>query len=504
MIDADNLHNHVQDKPVRSLILFALCLMTGGLAISAAVLLGNQSKTVIVVGILAMAAIPITLILWTHKEAASILVATLAFSIPINIDVNLFYRYHVGGAPSITINLTLLLLALFFLFSIYRYACGQQANVLRFYRPLYWSGLALLALTPMSLLNAMHPELVWLEWFRLLCLVFAMFATMSLQEEKLIRVWIYVLSLQVLIQAGLAGMQYALKRTLGLDIFGEEALVSQNIGYIATRATGTVGHPNVLSYFFEILVPIMLALALTKQPGPARLWFSLVFVAGLAGVLTTLSRGSWLTFPFSLSIVFIFVYGRRIVRTKAMVMAFFLGCVLISALYFALPVIEKRFTHTDYKSSGSRMPLNRAAVSIIEKYPIFGIGLNNFAESFKRHDETGLSRIFKGYQHVVHNLHLWIMAETGIVGLLAYLAPFFITMRIAWKIGPRSPPVPRAILVGIAAGLLAHLAHGMVDPGFRVSVTISFLVFTLMGISGALAIKYSPSAKSNRGAKLVN
>lgn len=487
-----NDQDRLQNRALRRGIEITLCLSAGLLAAVVAVILSGLSGTAIIMGFLAMVSLPAILILWVRSErlTAALLVAALAFSIPINLDVNLFYRHHVGGAPGITINLTLLLLIIFFLVWAYRYAAGLQRHFIKIHRPLAWTGVALLALTPMSLLNADYPELVWLEWIRLLCLVMAMIATMSLQDERLVRLWIFILSVQVFVQAGLAGAQYTLKKTLGLGVFGEQALVEQNIGYLATRATGTIGHPNILSYFFEILLPVMLALALTRQAGHRQLWYGLVFAAGIGGILTTLSRGSWITLPVSLSIVFFLVYGHRIVRIKSAVAMFLIGCLLAAVTYFAYPVIEKRFTHTDYKSAQSRNPLNWASISIIEKYPVFGIGLNNFAEVFKRYDETGLSRIFRGYQHVVHNLHLWIIAETGIVGYLAYLAPFVVTIGIAWRVAPRAPPLHKAILIGISAGLLAHLAHGMVDPGFRISITVSFLIFTLMGIAGAIAMQH--------------
>lgn len=476
----------------RLFIDIVLCILIGLAAVALASVLSGMSKAAVVVGLVAMAALPVALYTWVLNErlATVLLIVGLAFSIPLNLDFNLFYRHHVGAAPSITVNITLILLGVFFLMWWYRYTVGIQRYFVRFYPPLMWAAFLLLALTPLSLVNATHPDLVALEWIRLVCLILAMVAMMSLQDEKLMRIWVVVLSSQVFIQACLAGAQYALKRNLGLGMFGEEALVSQNIGYIATRATGTVGHPNVLSYFFEITVPIMLALALTRQPGRWQLWFALVFVAGIAGDLTTLSRGSWITLPFSLGIVFIFVYGHKIVRARSAFIGLLIGCVLFVAFYFAFPVIEKRFTHTDYKSSASRKPLNIASISIIEQFPVLGVGLNNFAEVFKRYDKTGKSRIFHGYHHVVHNLHLWILTEVGVVGFLAYMAPFFVTFWIAWKVAPRAPPLPRALLIGIAAGLLAHLAHGMVDPGFRVSLTVSFLIFMLMGLAGAIALRY--------------
>lgn len=469
---------------------FGIAVALGVVAATLAKVLGGSSNKVIAVVMFGVIAAPVVLWLRDPGLLASLTVAGLAFTVPLNLDFNLFYRPHVGGAPSITVNLTLLMLIAFYVLWTYRMAVGLQPAVLTLHRPLAWAAAGLLVVPLFSLVNASDAGLVLMEWFRLLCMVGAMFALMSLQSERLLRLWILVLSAQVVIQACLAAAQYALKRSLGLGLFGEEALVQQDIGHVVNRATGTIGHPNVLSYFFEILLPVMLALALARQPVHRRLWFGLAFVAGIGGILTTLSRGSWLTLPVSLGIVFLMTYGHRIVRVKAIATAFVLGCGLLVALYFAYPTIEKRFTHTDYKSAGSRMPLNRAAWSIIEQFPVVGVGLNNFAENFKRYDKTGFSRIFRGYRHVVHNLHLWIWTETGTLGLLAYLAPFFITIWTGWRHAPHAPPVPRAIMAGIAAGLLAHLLHGMVDPGFRVSLTVSFLIFTSMGVVGALAMRY--------------
>lgn len=470
----------------------------GVLSAALAAVLGTGSDKVLLAGVGAVAALPLLLWLLGDVRAAAVLVFGIALTVPVNLDFNLLVRDHVGGAPSITISLTVLGFVLFYLAWMHRTAAGAQDRTLVFHRPITAAALLLLAATPISLINAADPALVALEWIRLVLLVLSLVAVMSLQDERLVRVWIVALSVQVVLQAGLAGSQYFLKRSLGLAMFGEDALVEQDIGYVVTRATGTIGHPNVLSYFFEILLPVMWGLALTRQRPLWRWWFGLACVAGLVGIMTTLSRGSWLTLPVSFAIVFFMVYGRRILRLQGLIGSFLVGCGLLVALYFAWPTIEKRFTHSDYKSSASRAPLNRAAWSVVEQFPVAGVGLNNFAESFKTYDTTGNSRIFRGYRHVVHNLYLWIWAETGTIGLVAYLAPFLVTIAVAFRHAPRAPPVPRAILAGSGAGLLAHLLHGMVDPGFRVSLAVSFLIFTTMGVVAALALRYPRRQRDRR------
>ena len=482
-------------RSTRAALDIAVGVLLGLLGAAAAAFLGGASSTLLWLGLLCIAALPFIAWLRSASMAGTLVVALTAFTIPINLDVNLFYRNHTGGAPSVTINTTIVALGLFFIVWGYRTRVGLQAKTLVFHRPLVWALLALLAVTPLSAINADDLELVSLEWVRLVCLGLAMIAVMSLHEERYARLWVFVLSLQVVIQAALAGGQYALKKTLGLGIFGEAALIEQRIGVgaVVNRATGTIGHPNILSYFFEILVPVMLALALARQPPIKRLWYGLACVAGLAGMVTTLSRGSWLTVPVSFGIVIVMVVGPRIVRLRSAVAVCLLGCALAVPLYLVYPTIEKRFTFSDYKSSGSRVPLNMAAWSIIEQHPIIGIGLNNMAEVFKREDTTGLARTFHGVQHVVHNLHLWIWVETGTLGLIAFTAPFVVAMLTALRVAARAPPVPRAILVGTVAGLLAHLMHGMLDPGYRISLSLSMLVFTLFGLIGHYALQFGPA-----------
>jgi hypothetical protein len=55
---------------------------------------------------------------------------------------------------------------------------------------------------------------------------------------------------------------------------------------------------------------------------------------------------------------------------------------------------------------------------------------------------------------------------------------------------------PRAITLGISAGLFAHLVHGMVDPGFVVNLTISQLIAAQIGVVGWFCL----AAKRHRGA----
>ena len=72
-----------------------------------------------------------------------------------------------------------------------------------------------------------------------------------------------------------------------------------------------------------------------------------------------------------------------------------------------------------------RQELNSTALTMIKKYPLFGIGLNNFIPSLSRF-QKGLS--FKELQPV-HNIYLLIGAETGLVGLGVFLWLIYLSYR---------------------------------------------------------------------------
>lgn len=462
--------------------------LAGGLL---AIVLAHAPLKGQVAGLAACVLLPLLMWLRGDRLITGGLALLLGLSVPINLRVNLLVENHVGGAPSITVTLTVLSVALFWVVWLHRWMTGRIDTLTQIHRPTFVAFLLLLALVLPSYANAHYPKLFWLEWIRLLMLGAGLVAMMSLREERLVRLFIVGLSVQAVFQAGVAIAQYVLKRELGLGMLGEEPLVQQNIGITqAFRATGTLGHPNVLAYFFEMLMPVLLGLALTRQPGWWRLWYGFTFLCSLAGLFVTLTRGGWLTVPVSTLIVLWLVVGRRIVRVRAAVLAALVACALAAVSFYAWPIIEKRFTHNDYKSSGSRMPLNRAALSVIEKYPLVGVGLNNFAERFKVEDTTGHTRMFLNFRQLVHNMYLWIATEVGLIGLAGYMGMFLTTIVVAFKVAPRAPPVPRAVLVGIAAGLIAHLQHGLFDPGYRVSVQNSYQIFFSMGIVGLLALQH--------------
>jgi hypothetical protein len=107
-------------------------------------------------------------------------------------------------------------------------------------------------------------------------------------------------------------------------------------------------------------------------------------------------------------------------------------------------------------------------------------------------DQTGLSRLaglFDRSNHVVHNLHILVLTEVGVVGYAAFALVFGIGLWRGFSAIRRAPVGdPLAAIAGASAiGLLAHLLHGLVDPGFRLNLGIAELLYTALGMIAAVA-----------------
>jgi len=345
----------------------------------------------------------------------------------------------------------------------------------------------------LSLYNAASKELVVLELVRLAMLLIICYIIMNFGKKEYLSVFILTLSITVFLEFLLAFYQYKTGRLFGLYAFGETRY-EFGLGYLQVRASGTFSHANGLAYFFEMTLPILLAMVIVEDNAKLKLWYGLAFISGFIGLVITLSRGGWLAASISLPIVFLSLYIKRLTEKKY-ILALFFGLIIVMILgYFTAPTVIKRIETYDYGAAGTRVPLNRAAFSIIKQFPVTGVGLNNFALVFRTYDTTGGSELFKA-QGLVHNLFLGVWTETGIIGIITFIlifvATFFIALRLLYKV----PYWYTGVLVGVSAGLLAHCIHGMFDPGFRVLMSTSMLVYSMIGLVGAVSVYYKVQQK---------
>ncbi len=473
-------------------------LLLGVLLSIAAIWLGSlETKRYVAIVFLIAGGIPLLYALLlassdVKQRSIILLIFVLVMGVPFNLDVNFFLIEYTGTA-SIDIGLSLIAATgIAVVLGYWEKASYFEEFVWKVDKKLLFFAVLYMVCGVMSIVNADHLNLVLYEEVRWLVLIFIGVIVMNLREDIYLRTIVFTFSMAIFFQAAIAFYQYKTGSLLGLGILGEEQLIAQDIGEVMERATGTIGDPNILGYFFEMLIPVMFAMKLAERRFHVRLWYFAAFIAGLVGIYTTLSRGAWATLPISLGIVYWIMFRDRLFQLKTIIWTWFAGIVMVLVLAASFQTVYNRFTHDDYGSAATRAPLNESAFSIVKQFPVFGFGLNNMAASFKKYDLEGHSRMFRGKNHIVHNMYLQVWTEVGTAGLLAFLGlqltAIFTSLRLALY---RAERWHKGLMAGVSAGIIAQSIHASVDIGFKLTMNTSILFFIFVGVIGGVNIIYA-------------
>jgi O-antigen ligase len=485
--------NASHNRYLISQIFFGLLL--GSVACIAAVVMSSLEMKYTLAFVFALIFVVVILQFATYQKLIAIALILLASGIPFNLDINLFYRDYIG-VTSVDIGVSLLAaLALYVLF-FYDRLTSREAIPLAYNKTLLWAPIFYILAGVLSFYHAVSSELVVLELVRLTTLFVIFFIVMNLKDRRQMSIFIFTLSVGVTMEALIAFYQYKTGRALGLRFLGEGGTVEQFIGTTFSRTSGTIGHPNILAYYFEMLIPVMFGMSMGEEKSGLKAWYFLATMAGLGGLLLTLSRGGWLTVPFSLGIVFLVMIRGRLMQAKTVVGIFFGAFAMLIALYLMAPTIERRVLYEDYGSYKARGPLNAATLSIVKQFPVTGVGLNNLPEVYQTLDATGGSGLSRGSKIIGHNMLLAVWAEVGTIGITAFLWIFAATLLVAFKLFFKVPRWQQGVLIGASTGLIAHLIHSLVDPGFRIKMSTSILVYCLIGLVGAVSVQYNRMSRT--------
>ncbi len=203
------------------------------------------------------------------------------------------------------------------------------------------------------------------------------------------------------------------------------------------RLSGILGPCNLkLGVVLASLSPFAL-FAVAKRFG--LLGWSLAAAAIGMVILLAGARAAWLT--FTLVLVF---SGWRLLGWKKLLGVFAFGAATLVALTFFSPQFQERILRTAHvlaaDESGVDVALSgrtriwHAATCMIGEHPINGVGARNFREDFPAcdRDPGGVPAWGEGPAHLAHQIILEILSETGVIGLLLWLAGAALAWR-AWR-----------------------------------------------------------------------
>ena len=206
------------------------------------------------------------------------------------------------------------------------------------------------------------------------------------------------------------------------------------------RASGPVGEKNRYAQVMLVLVPLALLMMWNER----RRW--LKFATGgialliLTAVVLTFSRGAGV----GLAILLVAMLALRQIRplqVGAVVLGLVLAIVLVAPTYGervgSLSGVEGLISEdAEADPDGAilgRTTSNLAAVNVFLDYPILGVGPGMYSPFYSRDyaNELGLRHFTTNRR--AHNLYVETAAETGVVGLGAFLAIIGTTLFQLWR-----------------------------------------------------------------------
>jgi O-antigen ligase len=257
------------------------------------------------------------------------------------------------------------------------------------------------------------------------------------------------------------------------------------------RGTGTFISPNNLAGFLEMILPLALAYTITsRMKALPKIFTGYAAIAILAGIVVTVSRGSWLATGLALLIFFAVLMFHHTHRAPAIaLLALFISGILFFAPHDVLFTARLK----GLKESGgnitrdSRYLIWHDAVQLWHENPWWGIGPAHFDYRFGKYRPD----LIQKSPDRVHNDYLNTLTDFGIVGialvLLAVIAVFTCAIW-TWRYVRGSPNTlgdhrsnKLALVLGASIGLVAILIHSFVDFNMHIPAN-ALIAITLMAL----------------------
>lgn len=264
-------------------------------------------------------------------------------------------------------------------------------------------------------------------------------------------------------------------------------------GYLKVRVLGAFGNPNVFAEYLVLLLPLVVALFFAARRLPHRvLWLGAAAAGGLA-LLLTFSRGGWVGLAVA-GVVFALSYDRRL---AAVLLVAALVVVSLPAGQSLILLRLQSIVSPGDSSSAYRMAVWRETAGMIHDFWPSGVGLGHraFMTVYPQYMHDRTKRPFHA-----HNAYLELLAETGVLGLLAFawlvwrlLRSSLASLRAVARrpCGDSYAGPLRALLAGGLAALAGALVHGFVEPILYIP-RVTFTFWFLVGVVLCLA-KVSPA-----------
>ncbi len=264
-----------------------------------------------------------------------------------------------------------------------------------------------------------------------------------------------------------------------------------------TRVQGSFGHPSLYATYLMLSIPVAAALAMAASaPRRLRTLSAGAVAAALPALYFTYTRGAIVALGIG-ALLWLAIVRPRLAAGGA-VLAVLVGIAV------APSALGDRFSTYRNTSSDAALLLRtgawNGALAIFSEHPVAGVGVGSFPRAYAAipDDLTPAAQTPLFYDQLredaqpwhAHNVYLTVLAEVGILGLLAFsllVTAIMLTVLRATRVGD---PVGRVVCVGIGCSAVAWAVHGLVDYD---SYWVSLPMFAFIGIAAAQVGRHESS-----------
>lgn len=271
----------------------------------------------------------------------------------------------------------------------------------------------------------------------------------------------------------------------------------------------TLGNPNFVAHYLELLIPLILALLVVRRRPWERALLGVALALTLAHLIVAGSRAGWLALALGLAFWFWphLAFARRrlhqflIGGLVALLVSAPLGLVLDSIPSGEGQTLNRtlsQLTQSTWERARSgfdpgnfsvaqRLIIWGDTIALISAHPLLGVGPGNFElflpayRSPERHQAwKQLMGDRNNVAYEAENEYLEFAAEGGLLGLAAMLWLLGTVVWSGWQcLRRQDQPEIRALTRGCLAGLLATLVHCIFS--FNLQDPASAVLFWLLG-----------------------
>lgn len=298
---------------------------------------------------------------------------------------------------------------------------------------------------------------------------------------------------------------YGIGQYFGIDLLNLKVMGS---GYIS----GPFENRNVLASFLVFIMPVSVGFLFEKISKKLKLMVGLVAIITLIALIYTRTRGAWVGFIGAMA----FFAGAKLMAGRGMkkilkslfskkslitisLMVICLGLLIRYDYRKPTSFTRKFLSIADLKDPATRhrFVMWHTGIDIIKEHPLLGTGIDTFKKIYPKYQSKYLRTekygMFEGLSRFIHNDYLEITANTGILGLGAFL---WLIVTLYWTGLKRLKQIDQSkyspnLLIIILSSLTAVLIHSFFHYSFYLPTTgmLFWLWLGLLNTDGAKAEK---------------